>query len=189
MTAIKSLPGQTVEDYLALADSRGWELDDGLLVEKPVGTQSSWVSSYLHILIGFFLREHPMGLVFHADTAYQCFPDYPSRVRKPDVSFIRHGRLSPTEFSEPFIRIPPDLAAEVVSPNDGFMEVDRKVRQYLDAGVRLVWVVNPDLRTVAIHHPASPVTIVDEHGRVSGEDVLPGFSFAVAELFPQPMPA
>ena len=80
-----------------------------------------------------------------------CFPDAPAKVRKPDASFIRRGRLPGEALPDGFCPIPPDVAAEVVSPNDLAYEVDEKVGEWLRAGVRLVWVINPRARIVAVH--------------------------------------
>jgi Uma2 family endonuclease len=183
-------PGsQTVEDYFALRDTRGWELDDGRLVEKNVGTMSSWMAGELHFLIRLFLRDHQVGRIFPADTAYKCYPAHPDRIRKPDASFISYGRLTGDQETGSFITVAPDLVVEVVSPNDTVFDVDRKVTEYLEAGVKLIWVVNPDVRTVRILRADGTVDQIDERGRVSGEDVLPGFSFAVADLFPKSIPA
>jgi len=176
---------QTVADYLALSDTRGWELDNGRLLEKNVGTKSGWIGGELYFLISLFLKNHRLGWVFTSEAAYKCFPDHSDHFRKPDVSFIRYGRLAGEELPEPFITIPPDLAAEVISPNDTAYDVERKVAEYLEAGVKLVWVVNPDLRTVRIHRADGSIGLADERGQVSGEDVLPGFTFAVADLFPK----
>jgi Uma2 family endonuclease len=176
---------QTVEDYLALTDDKGSELVDGRLVEKNMGSRSGWIGGQLFYLIHFFLNTHRLGWVFASEAAYQCFPGHPNRIRKPDVSFIRYGRLANEQIPDPFIAIAPDLAAEVISRHDTALEVDRKVNECLQAGVRLVWVVNPDLRTVRIHRADGTINVINDRGQVGGEDVLPVFQFAVAELFPE----
>jgi Uma2 family endonuclease len=85
------------------------------------------------------------------------------------------------------VRIVPDLAVEVISPNDLASEIDEKVAEYLAAGVRLVWVVHPRLKSVRIHRPASaklgPVSVVGGSDKINGEDVLEGFECEVAEFF------
>jgi Uma2 family endonuclease len=189
MTAILSNPpvgkprSQTVEDYLALPDTRGFELDDGSLVEKNVGVRSGWVGGYIFLLISVYVRERSLGWVFPSEVGYQCYPGHPDRMRKPDVSFVRRGRLPLEKVTEPFILIAPDLVVEVVSPNDTVYDLDRKIEEYLEAGVRLVWVVNPEIRKVRIYRVDGTSGIVDERGTASGEDVLSGFQFAVADLF------
>jgi len=177
----------TVEDYLALSDQKGWELDEGRLVEKNMGSRSGWVGAQIICLIGMFLRDHPLGWFLNSEGAYRCYPGHPDRIRKPDASFIRYGRLKDEVIPDFFIPIAPDLAVEVTSPNDLIAEVEVKVREYLEAGVRLVWVVVPEVRSVRIYRADGSVTQVNEPNSVSGEDVLPGFQFAVSELFPQAM--
>jgi Uma2 family endonuclease len=171
------------EEYLALADSQGWELENGRIVEKPMGTRSGWIGSQLLSQIAFYLRDRPIGWVFGCDTMYRCYPTHPNQVRKPDVSFIAKGRLPDEQVPDTFILIAPDLAVEVLSAMDLASEINRKVAEYLEAGVRLVWIIDPETRTVLIRRANGTIAQVDRHGAVSGEDVLPGFQFVVSDLF------
>jgi Uma2 family endonuclease len=127
--------------------------------------------------------------VFPEGTSFQCFPDEPDKVRRADVSFIRFGRLTREQPPEGHIRLAPDLAVEVVSPNDLAYDVDSKVEDYLQAGVRLVWVVNPVTRTVRVHRPDGPGATLRADDELTGGDVLPGFSCRIRELFILPQPA
>jgi len=179
-------PGlRTAEDYLAMPDQKGWELDDGDLVEKRMGAKSGWIGGRMIFLLSLFIEKHSLGGVFGSETLYRCYPGHPNRLRKPDASFIRRGRLDGEEIPNPFILFPPDLAVEVTSPNDLIAEVEVKVREYLEAGVRIVWVVVPEIRSVRIYRADGTVAQVGEPNSLSGEDVLPGFQFGVSELFPQ----
>ena len=81
--------------------------------------------------------------------------------------------------------IPPDLAVEVVSPNDLAYDVESKVVEYLDASVALVWVIDPEARTVRIYRRDGSISWLREHGELSGEEVLPGFQCRVAANFPE----
>src|ERR1700722_5279320 len=174
----------TAEEFGELVDTKGFELEDGRVVEKPVGNKSGWIGTRLCVLIGMFLEKQPIGWVFGQETFYRCFPNQPNRVRKPDASFIRLGRLPSERVPDPFIAIAPDLAVEVISPRDTALRVERKAQQYLDAGIKLVWIVFPDTRIVHIYRLNGTTDRVGDQGRVSGEDVLLGFSFAVSELIP-----
>jgi Uma2 family endonuclease len=109
-------------------------------------------------------------------------------VRKPDVSFIRFGRLPGEEVPQGHIPIAPDLAVEVISPNDLAYDIDERVADYLGAGTRLVWVVNPVQRTVLIYRHDGSIAGVREGGELSGEDVVPGFRCPVHSLFITPVP-
>ena len=176
----------TPEDLLALPDGDWYELIDGHPVEKTMGAQSSWIGGELLAILRDFCREHNLGLVFPGDTGYQCFPFAVNLVRKPDVSFIRRGRFPGGEPPTGNIRIAPDLAVEVVSPNDTYYEVEGKVREYLRVGVPLVWVVNPATRMVRVHRPGGSLTDLEEGQELTGETVLPGFRCRVGDLFPKP---
>jgi Uma2 family endonuclease len=152
-----------------------------------MGSESSAIAMAIAILLGNFVKARRLGHIFMADCGYQCFPEHPDWVRKPDVSFIRMGRLPDERIPEGHLRIPQDLAVEVICPGDLAYEVDEKVALYLAAGVRLVWVVSPKTRAVRIHRPkdaeAGPISALSESQRISGEDVVPGFECDIAEFF------
>jgi Uma2 family endonuclease len=187
MTTITPRTTFTPEDLLRLPDAVSYELVDGKLVERNMGMESSEIAMRIAILIGSFVRPRRLGHLFGADASYQCFPDAPNRVRKPDVSYIRLGRLKGDHAPQGHCPIHPDFAVEVVSPGDLAYEVEEKVAEYLGAGVPLVWVVHPPTRTVRVHRPrTSPqgrVSDLTDADTITGEDVLPGFSCAVKEFF------
>jgi Uma2 family endonuclease len=121
---------------------------------------------------------------------YQCFPDDPDKVCKADVSFIRLIRYTAEQAQqEGHVRIAPDLAVEVISPNDLYYEVESKVEDYLRAGVQLVWVVNPESRTVWVRRADGTGVTLHENDELTGEEVLPGFRSRVGDLFILPQPA
>jgi Uma2 family endonuclease len=174
----------TPADLLAMPDAVCFELVDGRLVERNVSALSSWVGGRLHRLIDVFVDENRLGWAWPTDQGYECYPDSPGKIRKPDVSFIRRERMPEGRTSEGYITIAPDLAAEVLSPNDLAYEVELKVVEYLSAGVRLVWVINPEMRSVHIRRADGSVAWLREADELSGEDVLPGFRAQVSSLFP-----
>jgi Uma2 family endonuclease len=184
MSTTESKARYTPEDLLAMPDGDRYELVDGNLVERNVSALSSLVAAKLIRLIGVHCEANDLAWYFSSDCGYRCFPGSPSKVRRPDASFVNRRRLPADELSEGYINIAPDLAAEVVSPNDLAYEVDEKVDEYLGAGVRLVWVVNPRRRTVSVHRADGSVSVLREHEDLDGEDVLPGFRCRVGELFP-----
>jgi Uma2 family endonuclease len=120
------------------------------------------------------------------DAGYQLFPTSPYTVRKPDVSFVRYGRLPGEQPPPGYAKLAPDLAAEVISPNDFYEEVDEKIEEYLRAGVRLVWVISPRNHTIRVYRLDGTSQSLREADELSGEDVLPGFRCRVADLFPSP---
>lgn len=177
----------TAEDLLRMPDGDLYELVDGQLVERKFAATSSWVAGEIHRRLGNHVNEQNLGWAFPEGTSYQCFAVEPERVRKPDASFVAAGRFDndlPPE--EGHVRIPPDLAVEVVSPNDSYFEVDQKVEEFLEAGVRLVWVINPETRTAKVYRPGEQaVAHLHANDELSGEDVLPGFRCRVGDLFPR----
>jgi Uma2 family endonuclease len=184
MCATATKTTYTPEDLLAMPDEKNFELVDGRLVERNMSTLSSWVAGELHFQIRSHLSTNPKGWVLPEGTGYQCFPDAPGKVRKPDVSFVRRERLPANASAEGYLTIPPDLAVEVISPNDLAWEIDHKIAEYFRAGVPLVWVVHPEARAVRIHRLGGPVSWLREEDEISGEDVLPGYRCRVGGIFP-----
>ena len=184
MSTVETRTTYTPEDLLAMPDGDRYELVDGELVEMNVSLLSSWVGGELHGRVREFVRQRDQGMVWPADTGCQFLPDSPSTVRKPDVLFVRKDRVPGDWQSQGFLRIAPDLAAEVISPHDLAYDVDEKVLEYLRAGVRLVWVINPETRTVRVHRANGTSAWLTEGDSLNGEEVLPGFICLVQDLFP-----
>jgi Uma2 family endonuclease len=175
----------TPDDLLTMPDRKRYELVDGHLVERHMSLLSSWVGGQLHFELSRFLREHQLGWAWPSDQGYVCFPNSPRKLRFPDVSYVSKHRLPDGLTSDGYIYIPPDLAVEVVSPNDSAYEVMSKVVEYLDAGVALVWVIDPAARTVQIFRRDGSPDFLRDDGELSGEDVLPGFRCRLAAIFPE----
>jgi Uma2 family endonuclease len=174
----------TPEDLLTMPGGDRYELVDGHLVERPMSVWSSLVGGILYRLVLDYCFVHKVGLAWPADQGYQCYSFSPRLVRRPDVSFIHKSRLTPELLRAGHCPVVPDLAAEVISPNELVYDLDEKLREYLRAGVRLVWIVNPEVRTVRIHRLDGSITGLEEKDELSGEDVIPGFRVPVADLFP-----
>lgn len=171
-------------DDLALnVDGDLYEFVHGMPVEKPTAAESDWIGATLIGLLWSHCRPANLGLVFGAQTGYRCFPKDRKNLREPDVSFIARGRLPGDKPPKCDIDIPPDLAVEVVSPNDPTVETEAKVLDYLSAEVRLVWVIIPETRTVHVRRLNGTFAVLAETDTLSGEDVVPGFTCKVAELF------
>ena len=179
----------TPEELLAMPDGGHYELIDGELKERGV----SALSNLIALEIGSILRNHcrlyNSGWLFAAELGYRCFPWKPNKVRRADVTFIRYDRYSLEQLSEDgFTSIAPDLAVEVVSPNDLVGELDKKIDEYLRAGVRLVWIVRPAARAVQVFRGDRSESWLWATDELSGEDVLPGFGCKVDDLFPKASP-
>jgi Uma2 family endonuclease len=172
------------EDLLTLPDGHRFDLVDGHLVERSMGAESSWIAQQVNHRLCSYVAASRCGLVLGPDCGYQIFADDPNRVRFPDGSFIRSGRLPNDVPPRGHVRIAPDLVLEVVSPNDLAWEVDVKVTEYLQAGVLLVWVFYPDTRTVSVYRAHGQAARLGVGEALSDAEVLPGFTCPVAEVFP-----
>jgi Uma2 family endonuclease len=174
----------TPEELLNMPNGKHYELIDGELKERTVSLLSSFVGGRLYRRIDEFCELHKLGAAWPADTGCQCFPDMPLTVRKPDVIFVRRDRLPADWIRQGYLPVAPDLVAEVISPHDLAGEIEAKVAEYLSAGVQLVWVIDPERRTVRIHRADASIGWLREGDTLSGEKTLPGFSCPVRDLFP-----
>lgn len=174
----------TPEDLLKMPDGKHSELVYGELVEKEMSIESGWVTSQVATSLNTHVRAHKLGLVITEVGSDQCFPQDPGLVRRPDVAFFRRGRLSGKQLHEGHCLIAPDLVVEVVSPNDLYYEIEHKVTEYLTAGVRLVWVFNPNERNVRVFGREGSVEQRGMPDELDGGDVVPGFRVRLEELFP-----
>lgn len=165
--------------------------DDGFLYElirgelirmSPAGGPHGWIGFEAGALIRDFARPRGLGEVFNSDTGY-LFELDPDTVLAPDASFIRADRLPPLSAWDGYLTVAPDLVVEVLSPSDRRSRVAWKIEQYLAAGVRLVWFVDPRRRTVTVYAPNRDPALYGEGDELDGADVLPGFRLPVAALF------
>lgn len=173
----------TVEELERASLDGRHELIDGALVEMtPSGDRASTTAMRLGSRLNLHVEARDLGRVYGADGGFVLFPDR-QLVRVPDVAFVRSERLPSEATRDGFPRLAPDLVVEVVSPGDSAAEVLDKVEMYLKAGVRLVWVVDPRARTVAVHTPDRSVRLLTVGDELDGGVVLPDFRVAVAEVF------
>jgi Uma2 family endonuclease len=177
-------PGTATEDdILRVNDQYGslCELVDGTLVEKAMGFRESiLVAALIEILRGFVRRYH-LGLVTAPDGMMRLAAGL---VRIPDVAFISWDRLPLQRVpTAPIPDVAPDLAVEVLSAGNTPQEMVRKCREYFAAGVRVVWLVDPETRTVTVHSGPENITILSEADTLQGGDVLAGFTLSIRALF------
>jgi Uma2 family endonuclease len=122
-----------------------------------------------------------LGVVTGAETGFHI-ARRPDTVRAPDVGFVRNDRV-PNTTIQGFFEGPPDLAVEVLSPDDRPAEVAAKVADWLASGCLAVWLVDPAEKTATIHRQDVPPRVVLASNELDGEDVLPGFRLPAAEIF------
>ena len=174
----------TVADVIRLCDReprRLCELVDGVLVEKVMGHQESRLAFLLGQLLQNYLDGHDLGIAAGADGPHQILFD---QVRFPDVAFIAYDRIP--EDADPATPVPnwiPSLAVEILSASNTKKEMARKLRDYFEAGVELVWYVDPSDRTVRVYHSPEAVVTLTENDDLDGEHLLPGFRLSIRDWF------
>ncbi len=174
----------TPEDLLKIRDRPMPELVDGQLLERPpMGLKSDAIASRLGRWIGNHVESHDLGFVCGAQGSYQIFPDDSRKVRIPDVSFLKKERMPPGPLPDGHCRVVPDLVVEVVSPNDQVSELNAKIEDFLNAGVPLIWVADPETWTIHVYRSGGTVTRLRAGDILDGEDVLPGFRCEVTRIF------
>jgi Uma2 family endonuclease len=174
----------TADQVMELPESSAmYELDEGrLVVLSPAAYWSSIVALAFGRRIAVFVRTHRLGVCAGPDGG-TLLARGPDTLRAPDFSFVSRARIGGRLRRRGYFDGAPDFAIEVLSSTDRFAEVSRKVYQYLQAGTRLVWVVDPDARSVVIFRPGQAPEIVGPDGTLGGEEVLPGFTLALAEFW------
>jgi Uma2 family endonuclease len=161
-----------------------YDLIRGELIEmSPGGGRHGRIAIRIGRFLDEFVDRHGLGACFSAETGF-VLAEHPDTVLAPDAAFVRSEHIPPEHEQDRYWRVVPDLAVEVVSPSDRVGEVSDKVAEYLDAGVRLLWLIEPRRRTVTVYTPDRHARILREGDELDGGDVLPGFKLAVAELFP-----
>jgi Uma2 family endonuclease len=176
-------PGHaTVEDLIRLNGEGGmFELVDATLVEKAMGWRESLIAMVLGRLLGDFVSKHNLGFVSGPDGFMRILR---TQVRSPDVAFVSWERLPDGRVPEEKVPdIVPDIAIEVLSEGNTYGEMSRKRREYFHAGVRQVWMVDLDERSVAVYTDIMKYHILDEHGQLEGADILPGLVISLSEVF------
>ena len=176
-------PGTATEKDVIEAEQREnrlCELVDGTLVEKAVGFEEARLAIELAYLIKCYLDENDLGICVGADGMMRIASGL---VRIPDLSFVTWDRLPGRESpQEPIPDLAPNLAVEVLSEGNTKAEMARKVREYFEAGVMLVWLIDPKKRTARVFSTVEKSTVVRADQALDGGDVLPGFVVRLSDL-------
>lgn len=164
-------------------DDRVFEIVNGVPCEvEPLGASDSLLASELLFRIHRFARQHMLGLAV-IETMF-LLKRNPVLQRKPDIAFVSKGRRPRGPIPRQAAwEVAPDLAVEVVSPTNLADEVDAKVVEYFEAGVRLVWVLFPETRRMYIYESLERMRAIGVNDQLDGGDVLPGFSVRLGDLF------
>ena len=173
----------TIEEFEHLPDD-GWrcELVRGVVVrEPPAGFEHGRLANRILYILTAFAEKHGLGEVLASETGFVLFEEPPT-VRAPDAAFVAEGRVS-SPAAPGFGRLAPDLAVEVVSPSNTIAQIHSKVLDYLDAGSRLVWVVDPATRTVIVYRSRNEIRLLTGYEELDGGEVLPGFRVDLPAIF------
>ncbi len=168
----------TVEEFSRLPDEPGkQELSNGqLIIVPPADFIHTETCRRIHAALFLHIMHTGVGVVYPKAGARLG----PETVRQPDVSFYLH---KPQKHKRGEWAPAPDIAIEVLSPSNTAVYIDEKISQYLAAGSKSVWIVNPDTHRVRIYRADGSHTAIEEPQSLTDEHVLPGFSLSLAELF------
>lgn len=174
----------TVDEFLVYGDRiKHSELVRGQLrVTEPASGRHGAVGGVLFGALYAFVEERGLGVCFVDNTGF-ALPGLPATVRAPDVSFVHADHLPSEGLGTGFLPLAPDLAVEILSPSDSASVLGDKLADYFAAGTQLVWVVDLDRRTVAVHAAGAPVRWLGEGDTLDGGAVLPGFAVPIVRLF------
>ena len=174
----------TAEELLRLGDDMRGELIRGEFCEMgpPPGGPHGKAGARLLIKLGVFVDQRRLGTMYTAETGF-LLERGPDTVRAPDLAYTSAARLPLDDDTPGYPEVVPDLVAEVRSPNDSRREVREKALMWLSHGVRLVWVVHPDTRTIDVYREGVATATLDAAATLDGGDVLPGFTCPVRAIF------
>lgn len=181
----------TVEEFWQRANEfSGYELLNGIPVPKravqgagqmsPTGGRHGKIELKLGAILVQFLQAHKLGEAYSGEVGFMLKRN-PDMMRAPDLAFVSYQRLP--QAPDGFIPLAPDLAVEIVSPSDTAREVQAKVIEYLDAGTRLIWIVDPATRTITVYSSLSEIRQLNGNDTLDGGDTLPGFAVIVESIF------
>ncbi len=174
----------TDAEFMALSrDGHRYEIVNGELIDMGnSGAKHGYVCSVLMILLGGYVHIQKLGAMFDSSTAFKMKS---GNKRSPDVSFMAKERLQGLdELPDGFLEGAPDLAVEILSPSNTVEEIHNKLVEYFDNGSRLVWVINPKEKYVLVYRSSEePDRLLKSIDSLDGEEIVPGFSLAIAELF------
>jgi len=176
------LPRISGEELFALGDIGPCELIEGEIIKmSPTGEKHSNIEAVLGASLVAFVRHHKLGRVGVGEAGIYIRRN-PDTVRGADITFVSYARLE-KRGKTGFMDVAPDLVVEILSPDDRWNAVMRKLEEYLGIGVRLVWLVDPETESVFAYRSVTDVRRFEKSETLTADDILPGFAVPVAELF------
>lgn len=190
-TAIKGPKLPSAQQTLLTAEDLWNQTDDGYRYElvkgelrkmPPAGFEHGIRAAKIGRHLDVYVEQHQLGYVCGAETGFRISRN-PDTVRAPDAAFVRQASIERQGVARGYWEGAPDLAVEVISPNDTSTEVAEKVEEWLTAGCTMVWVINPRQETVAVHRAAEDVVTLGADDILEGGDVVEGFRCRVQQIF------
>ncbi len=175
----------TADELLKMGDIGRCELIYGeLVMMSPAGAEHGMVVARFNRYLSEFVEERKLGFAFGAETGFKLSSD-PDTVRGPDASYVRRQRVK-GKLTKKFFDGAPDLAVEVMSPDDTKREVADTKNAWLAHGATSVWIADPDTQTVVVHHSGEKPAVFSRGEKLTDERVLPGFTLEVDRIFKWP---
>jgi Uma2 family endonuclease len=166
-----------------LNPEKEYEIVAGQPEEKKMGgARHGGIGARLLIRLGSYVEAQRLGGVYGPDTSFQIG----SNERLPDIAFVAADRIPPAGEPEGMWPFAPDLAVEILSPTDLYERVSGKIREYFAAGVRQVWLISPEYKTVTIYQSPTQVRMLTEEDELVSDEIVPGFRCRLRELFQIP---
>ena len=174
----------TIEEFQRLPlEGRRWELLDGVVVQMEMhGAKTSLLTGSLLVLIHQHVKDRGLGKTLDPGCGFRLWPGHET-VRVTDISVTHHDRIPDERAWNDYPRIAPNLTVEVFSPFERPATAIGRIAMFLQAGTRLTWFIDPKSKTVMLFHADIAPIVLKEGDTLDGEDVLPGFSIPVAEIF------
>jgi Uma2 family endonuclease len=167
--------------YLSLPDKQAELVRGRLIVREPPGYRHGVIALKIARLIADYVDDHGLGIVVAAETGFKLFSN-PDTVRAADAAYLSRHR-APDPPPSGYLALAPDLAVEVVSPGDRAGEIQAKVSDWLTAGSRLVWVIDSGRNRAIVYREDGSVDLLANQDVLGGEDVLPGFSCSLGDVW------
>lgn len=179
--AVKTL--MTVEDLARLPeDNYRYELAEGELIRmSPTKPRHGKIAMKIARILGNYVEAKRLGEIYGTDVGFIIRLN-PDTVRAPDIAFVSRERI-PEDLGDSFFPYAPDLAVEVLSPDESAIEIQDKITGYFQAGSKLVWIVNPKTKTVTVYRSLTDIHVLTINDQITGNDLIPGLSFPVADIF------
>jgi Uma2 family endonuclease len=174
----------TVDDLAAMPDGDRFELVHGHLVEREMSPVSAYVATEICGHFRDYLKSNPIAFAIGDGAGFTLHHEEMDLLRKPDACVVLKSRLVQGKLPDTRFDFSPDMAVEVLSPSDVWYDVEAKIREYLDAGTKVVWLANPPRQRITAYLPDGTETSFGPNDEITAEEILPGFRMTVRDVFP-----